>query len=70
MTARGVVVIFIITSSDNWLDGIFLQLPLGALEEQLQIGLEIAEDPDLDSTPALPDSWGTSNKILSWSLSR
>lgn len=79
-TEMGVVVIFIITPSDNWLDCIFLQLlppTPGAPEKQLQTVLEILrgyKSGNLDSTPAPAGLLGASDKILfitlSWSASR
>lgn len=59
---RGVAVIVIITTSGNWLDHIFLFLPLGSARKASP-GLEMAQDINQNgSTPPLrqqprPDTW-------------
>lgn len=62
-TEMGVVVIFIITPSDNWLDCIFLQLlppTPGAPEKQLQTVLEILLRIQIRKSRFHPSSCGTS----------
>lgn len=54
---RGVAVIVIITTSGNWLDHIFLLLPLGSARKASP-GLEMAQDVNQNSsTLPRPDAW-------------